>query len=441
MSSVALLAKQAGYNVKGYDDKCLPPISDHLVENGIQIDAIPKLKNTDLIIVGNALHGNSEIANLIRHSEIPILSAPHFLYMSMLSKFDVIAVSGTHGKTTTTSVIAWIMKKHGFDPSYLIAGIPQGPDYHSCHLGSGNHFVIESDEYDTAYFDKRPKFLHYHPKFLVINNLDYDHADIYKNKFDIAKEFQKLVNLLTTGSYIIYHEDPYIKKHILNKTNTDGVIVETISTKESSSADWKILNINIANGNFSFQYKQKIWQAKIKLSGMHNILNAMSSIAICNHISIPMPSILNHLNSFSGVARRLQLIGHKGKYFLYDDFAHHPRAIKFTAEAVRARHNQDKILAVIECSTYTMKFDVCFNELYQSVRDFDFIIIKTVDKVKAKMCKFFSDEKIKNISFCSNNEDLIDKLQNNYIHYNIFITLSSVLQSKVHDFIRKKTID
>ena len=327
MGSIALLARAQGHIVTGSDDQVYPPMSTQLAEEGIELqspytrDSIPK--NVDLVVLGNAGlgRGNPAVEALLA-GRTDFCSGAEFLGRYILKDKWVIAVAGTHGKTTTASLIAWILECAGLYPSYLIGGIPNNFD-RSARLTDSPFFVIEADEYDTSYFDRQSKFLHYHPQTLVINNLEFDHADIFEDLHAIENQFHQLIRQIPANGLVIHNVgDPNVKMLIQRGcwsetlpfaiTDQDREIVMTGFT--ANSKDSEVLLNGSSVGNLDWD-----------LTGTHNVSNALAAIAAARHVGVVPRDSLAHLSGFLGVKRRMELVAKATSATLYDDFAHHPR--------------------------------------------------------------------------------------------------------------------
>ncbi|WP_416395384.1 UDP-N-acetylmuramate:L-alanyl-gamma-D-glutamyl-meso-diaminopimelate ligase [Allohahella sp. A8] len=369
MGSLALLARELGHRVSGSDQHVYPPMSTQLTEAGVDImngyEPAHLQPAPDLVIVGNAMsRGNPAVEYMLDHN-LPYSSGPEFLRTQVLQNRWVLAVSGTHGKTTTTTMLTWILREAGMAPGYLIGGVPNGFD-NSASLGSSDFFVIEADEYDTAFFDKRSKFVHYLPKTLIINNLEYDHADIFPSLADIQRQFHHLMRILPGVGEVIYPAgveavDQVLAKGCWSRRAAFGIegageaALWTCSAKSDDCATFTVL------------HKGKVVaEVQGSMAGRHNMLNGLAAIAAAHHVGILPDVAARALSSFPGVKRRLELIVEQPALRIYDDFAHHPTAIEETLGALRARHPQATITAVIEPRSNTMKQGVHYDRLLPS---------------------------------------------------------------------------
>jgi UDP-N-acetylmuramate: L-alanyl-gamma-D-glutamyl-meso-diaminopimelate ligase len=375
MGSIALLAKAQGHQVSGSDDQVYPPMSTQLEKASIPLQS-PYCENSipagaDLVVLGNAGlgRGNPAVEALLTQ-RIPYCSGAEFLGRYVLQDKWVIAVSGTHGKTTTASILTWILKEAGLDPGYLIGGVPigMGP---SAAMGSSPFFVIEADEYDTSFFDRRAKFLHYAPQTLIINNLEFDHADIYPDLASIQAQFRQLVRLVPTHGLIIKPAEAPAIDAVLGEGCWSPVITVSLSGEPDLRAIWS----EETESQFEvFDNGHRVGTVNWELVGQHNVENALAAIAAARHVGVPLAHAVSALSTFQGVKRRMELICRAGVINVYDDFAHHPTAIQTTLLGVRARVGQDKVIAVIELGSYTMRGGEHASRLSESVRDADQVI-------------------------------------------------------------------
>ena len=370
MGGVAAIAKAAGFRVTGADLNVYPPMSTQLEALGIdfihgygaaQLDLRP-----DMVVVGNALSRGSPVIEAMLDRGMPYASGPQWLAEHVLRDKHVIAVAGTHGKTTTTAMLSWILEVAGLEPGFLVGGVP-GNFGCSARLGSGRLFVIEADEYDTAFFDKRAKFVHYRPRTAILNNLEFDHADIYADVGAIRHAFNQLLRTVpAAGRIIVNGEDAELATTLslgcwtpretfgLGKASTDG------KTATDGKADW---SAQIAPGSAASRFAV-LWQGSAvaelnwPLIGEHNVMNALAAIAAARHAGVEPARATQALGSFRGVKRRMENRGVIGEVTVYDDFAHHPTAIETTLRGLRARVAGARIVAVFEPRSNTMKLGV-----------------------------------------------------------------------------------
>lgn len=355
MSALAILASELGHVVTGSDENCYPPISDLLLKNNITwtdgyIDSSDALK-ADCIIVGNSVKRGMPVIEDILDKKKPYISGPQWLAENILVNYNVIAVAGTHGKTTTTSMLSFILDKAGCNPGFLIGGVSRNFNT-SVRLGCGKWFVIEADEYDTAFFDKRPKFIHYHPKIAILNNLEFDHADIYPNLDAIKLQFHYLLRTIPKSGLII---KPKTDK-ALNEVVKIGAYsnIEEICLK--SDANWRAKLLDESGSAFQVFYQNElVGQVDWSLIGDFNVENALMAIAASHHAGADLSIAMQALSEFLPAKRRLEVRGQCHDITVYDDFAHHPTAIARTLLALKKSSRHKRILAVMEFSSYTMR--------------------------------------------------------------------------------------
>jgi len=357
MGGVAAIAKAAGFRVTGSDLNVYPPMSTQLQALGIefvqgygaeQLDLTP-----DMVVVGNALSRGSPVVEAMLDRGMAYTSGPLWLAEQVLHGRHVIAVTGTHGKTTTTAMLTWILEHAGLEPGYLVGGVPGNFDS-SARLGRPPFFVIEADEYDTAFFDKRAKFVHYRPRTAILNNLEYDHADIYPDVASIRRQFNQLLRTVPgAGRLIVNAQDAE-----LAATLRDGCW----TPRESFGAggDWTAhIAKDSAASRFAVHFQgREVADVAWTLIGEHNVMNALAAIGAAQHVGVPPERAAQALNSFLGVKRRMEVRGEAFGVTVYDDFAHHPTAIETTLKGLRARVGAARIIAVLEPRSNTMKLGV-----------------------------------------------------------------------------------
>lgn len=378
MGGIALLARELGHEVTGSDANIYPPMSTQLQQAGIRlyegytrealIDSSP-----DQIIIGNVLSRGNPAVEYILDQGLRYCSGPQWLSEHVLYGRHVMAVSGTHGKTTTTSMLAWVLDYAGKQPGFLIGGVPENFGQ-SARLGSA-FFVVEADEYDTAFFDKRSKFIHYRPRTLVINNIEFDHADIFGDISDIIREFSRLVRIVPGTGRIIHKEgDPNIKKVL-----ETGCWTETV-TFSTNAGMWQCRPIRPDYSEFAITHTGKqVASVTWELMGRHNAENALAVMAAAGHAGVDALTAVRALGSFKGVKRRLQKLAEVDGVAIYDDFAHHPTAIEVTLEALRARVGHDRIFAVLEPRSNTMKLGVHKQALAAALTGADQVLVYQPD--------------------------------------------------------------
>jgi len=359
MGGIAAIARAAGFRVTGSDRNVYPPMSTQLEALGIGLtegfDAAQLTPAPDMVVVGNVMTRGMPVVEALLERGLPYASGPEWLAREVLKDRWVLAVAGTHGKTTTASLLAWILEYAGREPGFLIGGIPDNFGV-SARLGNRPFFVIEADEYDTAFFDKRAKFVHYRPRTLILNNLEYDHADIYPDVGSIQRQFHHLVRIVPGGGRIVWNAaDPLLKETLamgcwtphegFARAAGEGVVWSARGKGDFSH--FEVLEGGIARGNVSWS-----------LLGAHNVENALAAVAAARHAGVGVPQALAALRDFKGIARRMQVRGEVRGVRVYDDFAHHPTAIATTIDGLRRKVGAARIVAVLEPRWHTMRMGV-----------------------------------------------------------------------------------
>ncbi len=398
MGGIAAIAKQAGFRVTGSDLNVYPPMSTQLQALGIdfvqgydaeQLDLAP-----DMVVVGNALSRGMPVIEALLDRGMAYTSGPLWLADQVLRDRHVLAVAGTHGKTTTSSMLAWILEHAGLNPGFLIGGVPSNFDC-TARLGAAPYFVIEADEYDTAFFDKRAKFVHYRPRTAILNNLEYDHADIYPDVAAIRRQFNQLLRMVpAAGRLVVNGEDAELKRTLemgcwtpcetfgagATAAAADNVAGSRSSSREAGAtsagipgaagatsagiagvagADWTARDDDGSSARFAVLFKgEPVAAVAWSLQGKHNVLNALAAIAAAAHVGVTPERAALALSEFRGVKRRMEIRGVVGGVTVYDDFAHHPTAIETTLAGLRARVGTARIIAVLEPRSNTMKLGV-----------------------------------------------------------------------------------
>ena len=410
MANLAILAKQLGFKVTGQDLNVYPPMSDQLLDvnvnytEGYSITDLPR--RVDLIVVGNVMRRGMPIIEYILSNDLPIISGPEFFKKFILSKQHNLVVTGTHGKTTTASILAWILEHAGLNPGYLIGGVVKNFT-HSSNIGRGKFFVIEGDEYDCAFFDKRSKFIHYNPKTLIINNIEFDHADIFQDLNAIIAQFNHLLRIVPSNGTVIYNE----KDLNINKLLSMGC--------------WSKLeafNINCEKNHPNYNLVQ-ILKEILPLYGTHNLSNALAASLAAINVGVDLKNIEKALTSFKGVARRLEYKGcHRG-VSVYDDFAHHPTAIKETIDALNMliskkykqqstdKKNKPSIIAIVDLGSNTLKMGVNNKNLIKALQKVSKLYLYVdLNKVAWDVNNFFQEIN-KPGKVCCNVLDLLNTLE------------------------------
>lgn len=380
MGGVAELAKALGDEVAGCDENVYPPMSTQLSNQGVILhqgyhsEHIEKFK-PDLVIVGNVVsRGKHPAIEYVLNKNIPYISGPQWLLEHVLKDRWVLAVSGTHGKTTTSSLLAWILDQCLGDIGFLIGGVPQNFGI-SARLGALPFFVIEADEYDSAFFDKRSKFLHYHPRTCILNNVEFDHADIFDDLNAIKKQFHYLVRTVPQEGLLVCNGQDENVKDVLSRGAWTPI--EFFGQQDA----WWAEKIHADGSAFSVYFgKEKQGEVHWELLGEHNILNALAAISAAKHVGVLPKDAIAVLATFKNVKRRLEVRGVVASVTVYDDFAHHPTAIATTLAGLRARVKQARMIGVVEMGSYTMRAGVHQDRVLQSLQVADIAIIKTPEK-------------------------------------------------------------
>jgi UDP-N-acetylmuramate: L-alanyl-gamma-D-glutamyl-meso-diaminopimelate ligase len=395
MASLAGMLQERGFCVTGSDAASYPPMSTFLESLGIAV-AQPFAEanldpRPDLVVVGNALsRGNVELERVL-DQRIPFCSMPQMLHDEFLVGKDVLVVAGTHGKTTTTSMLAWIFETAGLQPSFLIGGIAENFG-RSFGLGEGKHFILEGDEYDTAFFDKGPKFLHYFPDSVILTSVEFDHADIYKDLDAVETAFRRLVNLVPRRGRIIGF-DPGAAASAVSRESIDRCLQHAFCPVErygafARAADrgWRVANLKLGEEQTSWSVLRdgKPWaDFDFPLGGEYNVWNATAAAALAANYGIPQDVIGRALRGFRSVKRRLEVKAQVNGVTIIDDFAHHPTAIEQTIKALRARYPQSRLWVVLEPRSNTMRRNVLQDALSRSLSLADQVVIAAVFKSEA----------------------------------------------------------
>ncbi|MEF7614813.1 UDP-N-acetylmuramate:L-alanyl-gamma-D-glutamyl-meso-diaminopimelate ligase [Aquincola sp. MAHUQ-54] len=370
MGGLAALAREAGHRVTGCDANVYPPMSDQLRALGIDLiegfDAGQLALKPDLFVVGNVVSRGNALMEAILDAGLPYTSGPQWLAEHVLQGRHVLAVAGTHGKTTTTSMLAWILEHAGLQPGFLVGGVPQNFGV-SARLGVGRPFVIEADEYDTAFFDKRSKFVHYRPRTAVLNNLEFDHADIFDRIEDIERQFHHLVRTVPASGRLVVNAREATLQRVLEQGCWSEVVRFGPPREETGAlrARGEPHAFDVLRGSL------KIGRVEWALLGEHNQLNALAAIAAAEHVGVDPEIAARALGSFENVRRRLELRGEAGGVKVYDDFAHHPTAIRTTVNGLRRKVGLARILAVFEPRSNTMKLGTMKAQLPWSLEEAD----------------------------------------------------------------------
>ena len=375
MGGIALLSRELGYRVTGSDTGVYPPMSTQLRAAGIELQEGYRPEHLDprpdCVVVGNAMSRGNPLVEHLLNQGLPYTSGPQWLAEHVLQGRWVLAVSGTHGKTTTTSMLAWILEQAGMAPGFLVGGVPANFGV-SARIGDTDFFVVEADEYDTAFFDKRSKFVHYRPRTLIINNLEFDHADIFDNLAAIQRQFHHLVRCVPGNGRIVHRHGVAA----IDETLAMGCWTPTTSfgPGEQCAADWR--GQLLAKDGSSFRLLPDTGapvDVKWPHCGDHNVENALAAIAAAKHVGVIPEVAAAALAGFRGVRRRLELLGRPGDVAVYDDFAHHPTAIATTLKGLRARGGKGRLIALIEPRSNTMRMGEHREQLAAATADADVV--------------------------------------------------------------------
>jgi UDP-N-acetylmuramate: L-alanyl-gamma-D-glutamyl-meso-diaminopimelate ligase len=373
MGGVAALARAAGHEVTGCDRNVYPPMSTQLKDLGVEVhegvDAAQLDVNPDCVVVGNVMSRGVEVVEAMLDRGMPYKSGPQWLAENVLQDRHVLAVAGTHGKTTTSSMLAWILEDAGLNPGFLIGGIPADFGV-SARYGESKFFVVEADEYDTAFFDKRAKFVHYRPRTLVLNNLEYDHADIYKDMDAILWQFHQLLRTVPGGGRIILNGvDENLAQLVDQGCWTP---IETFSTADDT--DW--------SGRFGDKVERHIGvrgpgnraaETRWRIGGAHNLENAVAAVAAAASAGVSVEQAVDSLARFEGVKRRMERTATVADIAIYDDFAHHPTAIARSIHSMRKRYPGHRVVVAVEPRSNTMKLGVHNEFLADSLQEADLV--------------------------------------------------------------------
>jgi UDP-N-acetylmuramate: L-alanyl-gamma-D-glutamyl-meso-diaminopimelate ligase len=407
MAGIAVLAKQAGHCVSGSDLNVYPPMSTQLEAQGIQLmhgfDPAHITSDIDCVIVGNVIRRGNPAMEYVLEQNITYTSGPQWLAENILRHRWVLAVSGTHGKTTTTSILTWILESAGLNPGFLIGGVPENFSV-SARMGDSPFFVIEADEYDSAFFDKRSKFIHYRPKTLILNNLEFDHADIFPDLDAIKQQFHFLIRTVPGNGLIVCNAQEPNLIDVLEKGCWTPV-----TRFAGGNVDWQAKLLQADGSCFEIQHQDKYFQGSWDLLGQHNVNNALAAIAAAWHAGVDPAVAVRALKTFKNVKRRLEVRGKINDITVYDDFAHHPTAIATTLAGLRAKIGKARLVAVLEFGSYTMRSGVHRDNIRQALNVADMVVCKspeTNDWELSTVLKQFSQPTI----LCDNVDSIIENL-------------------------------
>lgn len=373
MGGIALLARQLGFTVTGSDANVYPPMSTQLREQGIALtegyDPVQLRPHPDLVVVGNAMSRRNPAVEYVLDNNLRYTSGPAFLAEHIIHDRWVLAVAGTHGKTTTTSILTWILEYAGLKPGFLVGGVPENFGV-SARLGDAPFFVVEADEYDTAFFDKRSKFVHYRPRTLIINNIEFDHADIFPDVAAIQRQFHHLVRTVPGNGLIVAPQHDIYAQQTLKMgcwTPVEGIGPDAVWQARLQQPDGGAFEV-LKNG-------QVLGIAQWSLIGDHNIHNGLAAIAAARHAGVPVETAIAALKEFHNVKRRMENRGTVNGITVYDDFAHHPTAIETTLGGLRKRAGNARIIAILEPRSNTMRMGVHKDLLAPSLAQADHVLL------------------------------------------------------------------
>ena len=403
MAGLAQILKESGHKVSGSDSQFYPPMSDYIQNLNIEIiqgfeeDSLPK---ADLYVIGNALSRGNECIEKILDQKLPFVSGPEILGKELKDR-NVFAVSGTHGKTTTSYMLCHILIDQGRDIGYLVGGISKNME-NPAKLGTNKTFVIEADEYDSAFFDKRSKFIHYFPSNLIINNIEFDHADIFDNLNDIKKQFHHLIKIIPKSGNIIYFEDDINTSEVLKRGHWCNKLA---INNDTTSADFNSMEFKIDNKVYSL--------SDLPLIGEHNFKNYICAILAAKLDGIDINDSIKSLKNFEGVKRRMDFVKEISNIRIYDDFAHHPTAISLSSKAIRKKYLNKKIIGIVELGSNTMSSGYHKENLIDSFESFDEV--------------FLLDQKniYKHPNAYQSSEDLFKNLKEIIFEYDIILIMTN----------------
>ena len=406
MGGVAMIARELGYHVTGSDTNVYPPMSTFLENHGIEIipnyDIAQLQPAPDLVMIGNAMSRGNPCVEYVLDNQLNYTSGPQWLHDNLLKDRWVLAVSGTHGKTTTTGMLAWILEKNGIDAGFLIGGVA-GNFGISARAGSSKFFVIEADEYDSAFFDKRSKFVHYTPKTLIINNIEFDHADIFDDLKAIQRQFHHLVRTMPQSGCIL--------SAVSDQNVQDTLKMGTYSQLQFIGAgkEWFAKPLVADCSVFEvYHFGEKAGVVQWQIIGAHNMHNALMAIAASHHAGVSVAGACEALGSFINANRRLEVKGEVRGVTVYDDFAHHPTAIEATIGALRSKVGKEaRILAVLEPRSNTMKMGVHKEEIAPSLKDADAVFVYQPETIPWQV-SVITDALTQPAKWSANLDELVD---------------------------------
>lgn len=399
MGGIAAIATELGHKVTGSDTNVYPPMSTQLEQLGIALSNANDLQQfddtPDVVVIGNALSRGHPAVEYVLDRNLPYTSGPQWLLENLLKDRWVLAVSGTHGKTSTASMLAWILESAGLNPGFLIGGVPENFNI-SARKGESPFFVIEADEYDSAFFDKRSKFVHYRPRTLILNNLEFDHADIFDSLADIQKQFHHLIRTVPSNGLLLvpaidgtteFNNDisvdknfaEVLEKGVWSEIQSVGSSAHSMFQTSKITPDASVFDLTFPDTMNNSASNQVLSSQKVRvewpLIGDHNMYNAAMAIAAARHVGVKIDDAVDALAHFKNVKRRMEIKGVVNNITIYDDFAHHPTAIQTTLDGLRKKVGNDKIIAIIELRSNTMRMGFHQSNLAHCWQQADHVII------------------------------------------------------------------
>jgi len=411
MGGLALIARELGHTVSGSDMNVYPPMSTQLEEQGITLmqgyEAEHLKPEPDIVVIGNALSRGNPAVEAVLEQGLRYTSGAQWLLDYVLQDRWVLAVAGTHGKTSTASLLAWLLEDNKLSPGFLIGGIP-GNFGISARLGETPFFVVEADEYDTAFFDKRSKFVHYHPRTVILNNLEYDHADIFPDIEAIQTQFHHLMRTVPANGLVISNAGSSYLDEVIER----GCWTPVEYFSATKNSDWQAKPVSQDGLEFDVLFNsRKIASAKWSMLGQHNMQNALAAIAAARHVGVPAELAIESLAAFKGIKRRMEVRGKVNNITVYDDFAHHPTAIRLTLDGLRKNVGNKRIVAILEPRSNTMKMGVHKKTLAESLQIADQVYLYQADNLAWKI-----EENLRNnkgsVQLISSTQAIIDKVLN-----------------------------
>jgi len=448
MASLAGMLKQKGYQVTGSDQNVYPPMSHFLEDLSIPVlegyDPHNISPDLDLVIVGNVITSSNPEAIELSRLRLPYLSFPqalkHFAFRGKRS----IVISGTHGKTTTSALVAWILEKAGMDPGFMIGGIPLNFQS-NFKLGKGGYFVIEGDEYDTAFFDKGPKFLHYNPYATILTSIEFDHADIYRDLDHVIENFRKLINLMPREGLLIANGDDSIVT-----TEIKGAKCPNITYSLSEKGLWNAADITVQEDLTRLRILrdgEEFASISTPLYGRHNISNLLPAIVLADFLGIPTSAISDALKTFRGIKRRQEILGEKQGILVLDDFAHHPTAVRETIGAVKEKYKGRRLIAVFEPRSNSSRRNIFQTRYASSFDDADIIMIPEppmmekilpAERFSSRLLVKDLEKKGLKATYFSNNDQLLEAMVGKSRAGDVILIMSNGGFDNIHNRLLKR---